>query len=80
MQTLPSLQAVPFATAVDEQWPAVHVSVVQAFPSLHWLFVVQAAQPAIAACAQPVLALQISVVQAFPSSHLSAVPAVQAPL
>ena len=80
MQTLPSLQAVPFATAVDEQWPAVHVSVVQAFPSLHWLFVVQAAQPAIAVCAQPVLALQVSVVQAFPSSHLSAVPAVQAPL
>ena len=45
LQTLPSLQAVPFATAVDWQWPAVQVSVVQGFPSLHWLAVVQAVQP-----------------------------------
>ena len=42
---LPSPQVVPFVTAVDWQRPAVHVSVVQGFPSLHWLAVVQAVQP-----------------------------------
>lgn len=76
---LPSLHAVPLATVLRWQRPAVQTSVVQGLLSSHWFALVHAVQPEIGAWAQPEAALQVSVVQAFPSSQLSGVPALQVP-
>jgi hypothetical protein len=79
LQAFPSLQLAPSAAVACWQRPPEHVSTVQPSPSLHWAEVVQAVQPAIGACAQPVLGLHESVVHALPSSQVGAAPAAQTP-
>jgi hypothetical protein len=79
LQALPSPQAVPLATAGNVHMPLLQVFVVQGLPSLHWLAVVQAAQPVIGVVVQPLDGLQESVVQPLPSLQTSAVPAAQVP-
>jgi hypothetical protein len=59
--------------------PLLQVFVVHGLLSLHWLAVVQAAQPVIGVVVQPLAGLQESVVQPLPSLQTSAVPARQAP-
>jgi hypothetical protein len=71
---LVSAHEAPLATGVYPQVPPTHASAVHGLPSPHWLALVQAAQPGICTCVQPVVAPQLSVVQAFPSLQSRAAP------
>jgi len=79
LHALPSPQDVPLATAGNVHMPLLQVLVVHALPSLHWLALVQDAQPAIGAVLQPLAGSQLSVVQLLPSLQVSGVPAAHAP-
>ena len=79
VQALPSLQAEPSAAAGNAHMPLLHVFVVHELLSLHWLDVVQEAQPAMGVVVQPLDGLQESVVQLLPSLQVSGAPAAQVP-
>jgi len=79
LQKRPSEHAVPSAAAAWTQRPALHASVVHAFPSSHCAALVQAVQPAIGVWMHPPVSLHESAVHALPSSHDGATPAVQTP-
>jgi hypothetical protein len=79
LQALPSPQLVPLATAAYAHMPLLQALVVQGLLSLHWLALVQEAQPEIGVVVQPVAGTQASVVHGLPSLHESGVPARQTP-
>jgi hypothetical protein len=80
LQRFASAHEAPFGRTALVHTPEVHVSVVHGFESLQSPFTVQAVQPPMGVCWQPLTPLHESVVHAFPSLQLSAVPAVQVPL
>ena len=59
--------------------PLLQVFVVQGLLSLHWLALVQDAQPAIGVVVQPLVGLQESAVQLLPSLQTGGVPAAHVP-